>query len=217
MKLRFSPLIAGMSGKAADAVAATWKGRPYVRSYVIPKNPRTASQQSWRAQMGRQAQLYRSLGTDFNALAQKIADSQKLSAFNLQCQTNLDALYADRAMPVLPGNPDLTNVLSIALDGGTSDGAIEVTATLGTCPGATVLAIATAPVDPDEEDKTEPNAWTIHALTTGTLLAAGVEVVCQHIVKEYHVAVFAIDAASIATATKISGGVAAIGTSVDVI
>jgi len=217
MKLRFSPLIAGMSGKAADAVAASWKGRPYVRSFVIPKNPRTVDQLAWRAKLGRQAKLYRSLGVDFNALAQEIADTQKLSAFNLQCKTNLDDLYADRAMSIIPGNPALSNVLTIETDAGTSDGAIEVVATIGTCPGATVLGIATAPVDPNETDKEEPDVWTVHALTTATLLASGVEVTCLNVAKQYHVAVFAIDAASIAAATKVSGGVSALGTSADVI
>ena len=64
MKLTFSPLVAGMSGKAAHAVAASWKGVPYVRKLVIPHNPKSAAQVIQRGYFARMPSWFRSLPTD---------------------------------------------------------------------------------------------------------------------------------------------------------
>ncbi len=44
-----SPIFSDIRNKLGDSVVfATWKGRTYFRSYVIPANPRTAKQQAHR-------------------------------------------------------------------------------------------------------------------------------------------------------------------------
>lgn len=42
-------ILGRVSGKVGDVVGAAWKGIPYVRQYVIPGNPNTASQQAERS------------------------------------------------------------------------------------------------------------------------------------------------------------------------
>jgi len=69
-KLTFSPLIAGASGKAADAVFANWKGRPYVRQRVTPANPKTAAQLAIRDSMTEAVALWNQLSSTLkNAFA----------------------------------------------------------------------------------------------------------------------------------------------------
>jgi len=47
-RISFSPLVVAASGSVADTVFAKWKGRPYIRSRVIPANPNTDKQQYQR-------------------------------------------------------------------------------------------------------------------------------------------------------------------------
>lgn len=81
-RITFSPLIAAASGKAADAVFASWKGLAYVRQLVIPKNPNTAAQQVVRQSMGRIPPLWRSLASKVKAVQNTYASSYNLSGYN---------------------------------------------------------------------------------------------------------------------------------------
>jgi hypothetical protein len=83
MKLRFSPLIAGMSGRAADAVAASWKGRSYVRKYVVPANPNTLAQQAVRDSFAALVPLWRSMGIALKAWLDRYGSGYTMSGFNV--------------------------------------------------------------------------------------------------------------------------------------
>ena len=47
-----SPLFSDIRNKLGDTVVfSNWKGRPYMRSFVVPANPQTAAQTAERAHM----------------------------------------------------------------------------------------------------------------------------------------------------------------------
>ena len=81
-RITFSPLVAGASGKAADAVFSNWKGRAYVRKLVKPANPNTAAQQTVRESLGRLPKLWRSLESQVRAVQDTYAAAYGMSGYN---------------------------------------------------------------------------------------------------------------------------------------
>jgi len=68
-----------------NVVFSTWKGRPYVRSWVHPANPRTSKQLGHRAVMTELVKRYQSLMADLDVKAawNKEALPELISGFNL--------------------------------------------------------------------------------------------------------------------------------------
>lgn len=114
-RLTFSPLIAGMSGKTADAVCASWKGRSYVRKRVIPANPNTAAQQTVRESMGRLSPVWRSLESQIKAVQDDYAVNDALSGWNWFTSQNrvLEQTYDTDV--ITPPNRDIDFVTGITL------------------------------------------------------------------------------------------------------
>lgn len=59
-----------------------WKGRPYVRTRVIPSNPKSPAQQGVRAMMKFLAQSWANIGAPAQASWDVGADARKISPFN---------------------------------------------------------------------------------------------------------------------------------------
>ena len=81
-RITFSPLVTGASGKAGDAVFASWKGRGYVRKLVTPSNPQSADQNTVRDSMGRLPALWRSLAAQVRAVQDAYAVAYRMSGYN---------------------------------------------------------------------------------------------------------------------------------------
>lgn len=81
------------SGKLADSlVYAKWKGRNYVREYVIPSNPRSLGQRVGRAMLAFLSQEWSSLSTaDKNSWA-SLGAASSYSPFNAYIRNGLDRL-----------------------------------------------------------------------------------------------------------------------------
>lgn len=105
----FSPLISSLSGKVADAVFATWKGRPYVRERVIPENPQTASQQAVRDALSESVALWQAL----SALRQNAFDlgasGLAISGYNDMVGRNRSHVQAEDGLFGPRYNPDATD------------------------------------------------------------------------------------------------------------
>ena len=213
MKVTLSPLVAGLSGKAADAVAASWKGRQYVRKHVIPANPQTAAQIAWRANMARMGKLFRSLPQTIRDLADVYAAKLGMSGFNWMSKANLDALFLAAPMPAMPGTPAPVNGLSVTGVAGTASKDIMVTVIPGAATGATIAYVLTAPTAATLVGNLEADVWTMSTVSTITLLTAGVDVPVAQADKTYHVAVMVLSPTSLALMTSMSGGLACEGTS----
>jgi len=207
-----SPLVAGLSGKAADAVAASWKGRQYVRKHVIPRNPNTIDQQAWRANMARMGKLFRSLPQTIRDLADLYGSKLGMSGYNWMSKANLDALFIAAPMPAMPGTPAPVNALSVTGVAGAATKQVLVTAVAGAAVGATIAFVLTAPTTATLAGGLEPDVWTVQAVSTITLLVAGVTYTLAQAAKTYHVAVIVISPTSLALMTDMCGGLACIGT-----
>ena len=128
MKLTFSPLIAGMRGRAADAVASSWKGIAYVRKYVIPANPNTAAQQLVRNSFASMIPLWRSLNALMKAWLDTYGIDYQMSGMNVfvsKCRALEQAAALLKPMPDHPLFP-APSTLAFATGAGAS-GDIDAT------------------------------------------------------------------------------------------
>lgn len=105
MKVKFSPLVASMSGTAADAVMASWKGIQYVRKHVIPHNPQTTAQMAVRMALARCVTLWRSLSADQKAWLDTYGVDYRLSGFNVFIQKSRALEQAEALLKPVPDNP----------------------------------------------------------------------------------------------------------------
>ena len=83
-----------MSMEASGSVAgqltfAKWKGRPYVRSLVVPANPKSKSQTATRSMMRFLTQAWAALNTVAQGSWKTLADSMSFSPFNAFVQANM--------------------------------------------------------------------------------------------------------------------------------
>ena len=222
MKVTLSPLVAGLSGTAADAVAAKWKGRQYVRKYTIPKNPRSALQVAVRKMFARMPLWFRSLPSELRkvheidevevaGLWQPMADADRLSIFNEMSRICLLDLQDGVAPRLMRGNPALSGPAEVEGAEGAMAKTVVVDWAQGQVPDGSFIVPLTIPVDAVEEGKEEEDVVTVHTpVEVGTENAA-LPVLTDN--KAYFIVVFAINAATLAEATLASGGVATQGSS----
>jgi len=114
MKVTFSVLVAGLSGKSGDVVASRWKGIPFFRQRVVPANPQSTAQMAqrnrnttkvwmWQEQLPLQRQAW-----------EAFVQGQALSAFNGFVGANKVDPMADTGLILSPFNPDVDPVADFA-------------------------------------------------------------------------------------------------------
>jgi len=207
MKVIPSPLVAGFSGKAAHAVAGSWKGIGYVRKWVKPFNPKSTDQTTQRGYMSRMSPWFRSLPATVTTWLDDLAVGLGKSGFNLMVAEDLKHL-ADAEVPeIVPANPKC-NALFSAADGVGGGGQINITWVAGVATTTYWVHIFTCPVDPDEVAKTEPDGWTYQS-TVVELVSAGAAAALPVLNsgKDYYVACLVANHATLSSATIISGGI----------
>lgn len=69
----------GQLGK--DMIASSWKGKPYMKAYAVPENPRTERQQENRRRFGSAKEAWRRLTDAERAAYERRADG--MSGWNL--------------------------------------------------------------------------------------------------------------------------------------
>ena len=139
------PLLSlGASGTLADTlVYSKWKGRPYVRRYVIPANPDTAEQQLTRNTFGWCSGVWKNAGSLTRAAWDLLATGQVLTGRNAFMGRNTNLLRSEII---------LTNFLaSNGAKGGLAPSSIVVTFAVAT----QALIVFTNP--------TAPTNWTLAA------------------------------------------------------
>lgn len=137
-----APLLSwGASGQVAQTqVYSKWKGRSYVRRYVIPANPNTASQQETRSTFTWLNNFARYLPAAAIDAWDLYANNSQITRRNAIIKQNLSALRSEA---------DLTNlIMSPAAGGGLVADAIALT------PGSGQLTV-------DLTEPTLPTGWTI--------------------------------------------------------
>lgn len=89
-----APLLSfGASGQVAKTqVYSAWKGRPYVRRYVVPANPQSSEQTLTRNAFTFLQQVWKLSGADFQAPWDAYAAGQVLTGRNALTQKNIPIL-----------------------------------------------------------------------------------------------------------------------------
>lgn len=100
-----SPLVSSMSGKTAGLVAASWKGRQYVRRYVIPHNPQSAGQTAVRESLARCVTLWRSLSSIVKTSLNSYGADYRMSGYNTFMSKNRAAEQVPALLKPVPDNP----------------------------------------------------------------------------------------------------------------
>ncbi len=137
-----APLLSfGASGAIAKTqVYSKWKGRPYVRRYVIPANPNTTDQQLTRSVFAWLQNVWKFAASQVTAAYAAYADGQVMTPSNALGKINISTLRSGSDLSTFMFSPGAKSGLAAA--------AIAVT------PGSGQLAVAlTAP--------TLPTGWTI--------------------------------------------------------
>lgn len=129
----FGDIYSGKQGKAG--VYATWKGRQYRRSYVIPANPRTPMQQAVRNSFKNAVEAWH----NFSALQKQaynyLATPLQISGFNLWVSRYQKAATAGLTLPQEPlegikqigiGSTSKTTSLAASAGPHTLDGPIQI-------------------------------------------------------------------------------------------
>jgi len=141
MKILFSPLIAGASGRAADAVAASWKGRSYVRKYVVPANPDTTAQGLVRDAFTHCVTLWRSLSATLKLFLDSYGSAYTMSGFNVYMSKNRAREQASSTLKPVPDNPLVCAPTAFAVaTGAGAAGTIDLSWTNDAISGYTKLA-----------------------------------------------------------------------------
>ncbi|GAJ05127.1 unnamed protein product [marine sediment metagenome] len=83
-----SALVGRLSGRAGGVVAASWKGRQYVRTHVIPANPQTDAQDVVRESFARCLPLWRSLHVIVKEFLDLYGAGYRMSGFNIFVSKN---------------------------------------------------------------------------------------------------------------------------------
>ncbi|GAH87113.1 unnamed protein product, partial [marine sediment metagenome] len=202
----YSPLVAGMSGKAAHAVAASWKGIGYVRKWVRPFNPKSDDQKTIRGHMARMSPWHRSLPEALTDWLDKLAVGLGKSGFNLMVKEDIRHLHNSEDPEIIPANPKCAAVFSITGAAGAAAG-VKFSWDAGNAISSHVVHPFTCPVDPDQAGKTEPDAWTYH-LEDASTVATGTtgDLTVLNTEKAYHLVGIVTNEANFTIATAISGG-----------
>ena len=207
MKVTPSPLVARLSGKAASAVAASWKGILYVREHVIPHNPKSAAQVTQRGYFARMSAWFRSLPSGITDWLDDLAVGLGKSGFNLMSGLDLKHLALSENPEIVPGNPKCDALFSAADATSVLDNEVDLAFVAGNAISTYFVHAFTCPVDPDEAALTEPDGWSYAATPVEVSTGAYAKIAVANIAKAYYVALIVADTNDLATATKISGGI----------
>jgi len=82
-KAKLMPLIKSIHGRIGNIIFYNVKGYQYARSYTIPRNPRSRSQQKNRTGFGTAVKLWQDLPLKEKSFYNRLAKNRPLSGYNL--------------------------------------------------------------------------------------------------------------------------------------
>jgi len=135
----------GQIGKSQ--VYATWRGVPYARQHVVPRNPNTVAQQGVRGTFGSLQDLWKRMGSVSRAPWSAYAVGKPLTARNAISSANVKALNGQASNDAFVGSPGSGGGVAptaVSAAGGASAGDIDVTVTAPPAPTGWTLTAADA-------------------------------------------------------------------------
>ena len=145
-----APLLSfGASGQIAQTqVYSKWKGRPYVRRYVIPSNSNTAGQVATRSVFSWANGVWKNAPTLFISPWDRFATGQVLTGRNAMIGQNVRNLRGDVVLDDM--------IFSPGAKGGPPPDSIIIT------PGSTTLSVAFT-------NPTPPTGWTLDSAVAAAI------------------------------------------------
>lgn len=125
-KVTFSALVATMSGKIGGGVMSRWKGTDYIRTRVVPSNPKTTLQTAQREAMAHTLTLWQSIKSWAKDIWMDYGTAYGMSGYNAYVKRNIAHVKAGTAGDFTPENPAYTPVSAMAAAAG---GAEQITIT----------------------------------------------------------------------------------------
>jgi len=116
-RVQFSPLIVGASGKTGDVVWSKWKGINYIRSRVIPANPRTDDQTAQREALAHALDLWQSIKAWAKKPWDKYATGYAWSGYNRYMDDNIPRAKAATITTHTPVDVDYPGLIDPAIEG----------------------------------------------------------------------------------------------------
>ena len=127
----FSALLSDARNKIGDVVFSSWKGRSYVRTRVIPANPRTQKQVEQRTTLARMVAIWK----QFDDLQQDSwkysASARNVSGFNQFISENVVAEKTDYARYVSGLNPNVPAPSNLQTGDGPQGGDLRISWEVG--------------------------------------------------------------------------------------
>ncbi len=125
-RIFLSPLIVDIRAKQADTVFSKWRGINYIRSRVIPANPKTSNQTAVRNALAHLVSLWQAVTSLVRNNRNAYASGKALSGFNSFIGDNI---VKERDGDLLDITKDLgySKLTSLSASGGSSSGQIDVT------------------------------------------------------------------------------------------
>lgn len=184
-----APLLSwSASGAIADTqVYSRWKGRPYVRQYVIPANPNTAAQQQTRNAFRYLNDLWRFMPAGAVGAWELYADNSRFTARNGWLKQNTSALRTATDLSTLVMSPPAGGgLVAEAMVVTPGAGSLTVELTAPSLPAGWTISEAWALAVPDQDPQTEfpfaaqadsqdtpPYSITLSGLDTGVVYQVG--------------------------------------------
>jgi len=169
------------SGTVADSITfSKWKGRAYVRSRVIPANPKTGKQTGMRSMIAFLSQQWQSLADTDKSSWVTIAKQKNVSPFNQYTGTNAfnwrNGLYPSKAYPA-DRNSTAPATPTIVATGSQRQVTLQITAgTPAPTWGYSIHRAQTSSITPNwtncvaviPKNVTDPTVWIDTPLDAGT-------------------------------------------------
>lgn len=151
------PLLSfGASGQIANtAVYGNWKGRPYVRRYVIPGNPQSAEQTATRSVFTWASNVWKQAGPLLQGPWLRFAVGQVLTGRNAFIGRQITAMRGETDVELFVGSPGAKGGLApLTVSAADDTDKIAVTFTLPTAPTGWAVAASQCAAIPAQNPAT---------------------------------------------------------------
>ena len=215
MKIITSILVGRLSGAAGDVVAATWKGRQYARTRVVPANPQLPNQMLQRTAFARCVACFQALPDAIKLFLDTIGSDRALSGYNVMMAACVHTERAEHKHIVIPPNTFAESATSFAAATGDGQaGDIDLTWDKGSYIAEDIPVIAyrlknptSDPPAPADDEYSTP--WVLADIGATTMATQAHTISDLEAGKSYAVLFLPYDLSALAY----GGGAAAIATS----
>jgi len=185
-RVTMSALLADARNKIGDVVFSKWKGVNYVRTRVVPANPKTANQVAQRNALTLCVASWKNLVSAVRSEWDRYAKGKNLSGFNAFCSANIADERIANWLGYTPSNPLVGRPGAVSAAATANPGELSLSWTLGDADASDQLVVAYRKTEDPRIVELQPAAATIG---DGSYLLTGLDSA-----QEYVVYIAALDA-----------------------